>query len=44
MTAEEKFLSSKKRYQPILLPKEFSDEEMARDWTLSEGDKAEIGK
>ena len=44
MTAEEKFLSSKKRYQPILLPKDFSDEEMARDWTLSEGDKAEIGK
>ena len=44
MFAKEKFLSSKKRYQPILLPKDFSDEEMARDWTLSEGDKAEIGK
>ena len=44
MTAKEKFLSSKKRYQPILLPKEFSDEEMARDWTLSEDDKTEVGK
>jgi hypothetical protein len=44
MDAAEKFLSSKKRYQPILLPKDFSDEEMARDWTLSGGDKAEIGK
>ncbi len=44
MAAKEKFLSSKRRYQPILLPKDFSDEEMARDWTLSEGDKVEIGK
>lgn len=44
MTAEEKFLSDKKRYQPISLPQDFSDEEMARDWTLSESDKREIGK
>ena len=44
MTAKERFLSKRKRYQPIALPQEFSDEEMARDWTLSEGDREEIGK
>jgi len=30
----ERFLSSKQRYKPVTLPQEFSDEEMARDWTL----------
>ena len=44
MTAKEQFLSKRKRYQPISLPQEFSDEEMARDWTLSAEDKVEIGK
>ena len=42
MTAKEKFLSNKKRYQPITLPEEFSDEEMVRDWTLLADDLAEI--
>jgi hypothetical protein len=44
MSAKEQFLSKRKRYQPISLPQEFSDEEMARDWILSEEDRAEIGK
>lgn len=44
MTTKEQFLSHRKRYQPISLPQHFSDEEMARDWTLSERDTQEIGK
>ncbi len=44
MTAKEQFLSKRKRYQPISLPQEFSDEEMTRDWTLSADDSEEIGK
>ena len=44
MSAKEQFLSKRERYQPISLPQEFSDEEMARDWTLSEEDREEIGK
>ena len=44
MTAKEKFLSKRKRYQPIVLPQAFSDEEMARDWTLSDDDREQIGK
>ena len=44
MDAKEQFLSQRQRYQPIAFPQEFSDEEMARDWTLSESDMQEIGK
>jgi TnpA family transposase len=44
MTAKEQFLPNQKRYHPICLPDDFSDEEMARDWTLSETDKQEIAK
>ena len=44
MTSKERFLPNQKRSQPISLPQEFSDEEMVRDWTLSEIDKAEINK
>ena len=44
MTTKERFLSSQERSQPITLPKEFSDEEMARDWTLSDADRQEVGK
>jgi len=44
MTAKEKFLSNRQRYQPITLSEEFSDEEMARDWTLSEADKKEVSR
>jgi len=44
MTANERFLSSRQRYQPVTLPQEFSDEEMARDWTLSDTDKKEVRK
>lgn len=44
MTKEEQFLSKRKRYQPLILPHDFSDEEMARDWTLSEEDCMEVCK
>ncbi|MEM9400623.1 MAG: Tn3 family transposase [Verrucomicrobiota bacterium] len=44
MSTKEKFLSKCERYQSTSLPQEFSDEEMARDWTLSEKDREEIGK
>jgi TnpA family transposase len=44
MTTKERFLPNHKRSHPIALPQEFSPEEMARDWTLSEEDKQEIGK
>jgi len=44
MTAKDQFLSKQKRYHPISLPQEFSDEEMARDWTISENDIDEINK
>jgi hypothetical protein len=44
MSVKEQFLSKRERYQHITLPQEFSDEEMARDWTLSEGDREEIAK
>ena len=35
VTSKDRFLSSRQRYQEIALPEDFSDEEMARDWTLS---------
>ncbi len=44
MSAKEQFLSKRERYQPISLPQAFSDEEMTRDWTLSEEDREEVGK
>lgn len=44
MTTPEQFLPKRKRYQPITLPQDFSDEEMARDWTLSAVDREEIGQ
>jgi hypothetical protein len=44
MVSENGFLSRRKRYQQISLPQEFSDEELARDWTLTEHDLQEIGK
>jgi len=44
MNTKERFLSNQKRSQPITLPQEFSNEEMARDWTLSEADRQEVGK
>jgi TnpA family transposase len=43
MTTKEQFLPSRRRSQPIPLPQEFADEEMARDWTLSGEDRAELG-
>jgi len=43
-TNKERFLSNQERSQPVTLPKEFSDEEMARDWTLSDADRQEVGK
>lgn len=44
VTNHEKFLSNRQRYQLISLPQHFSDEEMAKDWTLSKQDKEEINK
>ena len=44
MTTQEQFLSKRQRYQPIALPQHFSDEELARDWTLVEGDHQEIAR
>jgi TnpA family transposase len=44
VTAQERFLSQRQRYQPISLPQHFSDEEMARDWTLFERDRHEIAR
>jgi hypothetical protein len=44
MTANEKFLTQRQRYQPVTLPQDLSDEEMARDWTLSEADKREVNR
>ena len=44
MTKQEKFLSQRQRYQPIILPQSFSDEQMVRDWTLSEIDRAAVNK
>ncbi len=44
MPSEENFLTSRKRNQPINLAQDFSDEEMARDWTLSEDDIQEVRK
>ena len=35
VTTKEQCLSKRQRYQPISLPQNFSDEEMARDWTRS---------
>jgi TnpA family transposase len=42
VTTKEHFLSKRQRYQPISLPQHFSDEEVARDWTLLERDRQEI--
>ena len=37
-TPKEQFLSKRQRYHPIALPDEFSDEELAHDWTLTRAD------
>jgi TnpA family transposase len=44
VTTQEQFLFKRQRYQPIFLNHTFSEEEMARDWTLLEIDKSEINK
>ena len=44
MNTREQFLSQRQRYRPIALPQNFSDEQMVKDWTLSESDKEEISK
>ena len=44
MSAKEQFLSNQQRYQPLVLPQRFSDEEMVRDWTLTKHDYLEINK
>lgn len=42
MTANENFLTQWLRYQLVTLPQDFSDEEVTKDWTLSEADKKEV--
>jgi Domain of unknown function (DUF4158) len=42
LSIPEKSFSGRSRYQSTSLPSDFSDEEMARDWTLSEKDTQEI--
>jgi Domain of unknown function (DUF4158) len=44
MTPHERFLSRRQRYQPIALPPDVSEDDLARNWTLSDADRAEIGK
>lgn len=44
MSTNEKFLTQRQRNQPVMLPQDFSDEEMARDWTLTTFDLLEFGK
>jgi TnpA family transposase len=44
MSAQERFLSQRQRYRPLSLSRDFSDEEMARDWTLTPRDQQELGK
>ncbi|WP_205080632.1 hypothetical protein [Photorhabdus luminescens] len=44
MSANERFLTQRQRYQPVTLPQDFSDEEMVRDWTLTASDQQEIGR
>lgn len=44
MTRKEQFLSNRQRYQPFTLPKTLSDEELVKDWTLSEDDRQEISR
>ena len=44
MLSNEQFLTQRQRYRPVTLLQDFSDEEMARDWTLSDPDIAEVAK
>ena len=44
MPTPEQFLSKRQRYQPVAVPQHVSEEDMARDWTLSDSDRAEIRK
>ena len=44
MTAKEQFLTNQQRYQPLILPQRFSDEEMVRDWTLNRRDCQMVNK
>jgi len=44
MSAKENFLSNQQRYQPLVLPQRFPDEEMVRDWTLTKHDYLEVNK
>ena len=44
MTAKEKFLTNQQRYQPLMLPQHFSDEEMVRDWTLNGRDCQSVNR
>ncbi|MEL6455735.1 MAG: Tn3 family transposase [Cyanobacteria bacterium J06623_5] len=44
MSKPEQFLSQRQRYQPIILPQTFTDEEMVRDWVLLAADQKVIAK
>lgn len=44
ITVTSGIIRTRKRYQPVTLPHDFSDEEMARDWTLSDADQKEVNR
>src|SRR5215510_7447397 len=44
MPTPEQFLSQRQRYQPVAVPQHVSEEDLARDWTLSDHDRAEVSK
>jgi len=44
MPRMEQFLTPRQRYQPLILPQQFSEEEMVRDWTLARHDKSVVNK
>jgi len=44
MTVKKQFLTNQQRYQSLMLPQRFSDEEMVRDWTLSQRDCQVVNK
>lgn len=44
MNGEARFIPKRQRHRPMVLPQHFSEEEMVRDWTLSEDDLEEIRK
>ena len=44
LVKDEQFLTRQQRYKPVTLVQDFSDEEMVRDWTLSDEDLREVSR